>query len=255
MFIIANAGAVRLHDHARRHARCDRPLAARTCCKSPGWFLLGVNAALFVIGMFIETSRRHHRAGADPGAGGDALRHRPGAFRHHHGGEPGARDDHAALRRQPVRGLRGGEDLAGQDHPAPARLRAGDPRLPDGDHLRAAAVAVPARHGVRQGPPRAARSVSPSAGPSAGPSVGPSGGAGSGPSPVGPSPVGTFTGRTVAGRSVPVSLAVSLAVSLTTRASPWQVAARTRSPSGARAPACHPAWEPDQRTWRATAVD
>ena len=26
------------------------------CCKSPAWFLLGVNAALFVIGMFIETS-------------------------------------------------------------------------------------------------------------------------------------------------------------------------------------------------------
>ena len=56
MFIIANAGPVRLPDHARRRAGRDRPLAARTCCKTPAYFLLGVNAALFVIGMFIETS-------------------------------------------------------------------------------------------------------------------------------------------------------------------------------------------------------
>ena len=74
---------VRLPDHARRRARTAIGIwlhggAAGT---PPGWFLLGVNAALFVIGMFIETSAaiivlRH------PGAGGAALRRRPGALRH-----------------------------------------------------------------------------------------------------------------------------------------------------------------------------
>jgi C4-dicarboxylate transporter DctM subunit len=57
--------------------------------------------------------RGHHRAGADPGAGGAALRHRPGALRHDHGRQPGAGHDHAALRRQPVRRLHRGQDLAG----------------------------------------------------------------------------------------------------------------------------------------------
>jgi C4-dicarboxylate transporter DctM subunit len=47
--------AVRLPDHARRRARRHRRLADRGAAVA-AWFLLGVNAALFVIGMFIETS-------------------------------------------------------------------------------------------------------------------------------------------------------------------------------------------------------
>jgi C4-dicarboxylate transporter DctM subunit len=47
--------AVRLPDHPRRRARRHRQLAERGAA-SPAWFLLGVNAALFLIGMFIETS-------------------------------------------------------------------------------------------------------------------------------------------------------------------------------------------------------
>ena len=70
--------------------------------------------------------RGHHRAGADPGAGGDALRHRPGALRPGHGGEPGAGHDHAAVRREPVRRLHGGAHLAGPHDQGPDSLRAGD---------------------------------------------------------------------------------------------------------------------------------
>jgi C4-dicarboxylate transporter DctM subunit len=55
MFIIANAGPLRLPDHARRRARRHRPVAEGGAAE-PYLFLLGVNAALFVIGMFIETS-------------------------------------------------------------------------------------------------------------------------------------------------------------------------------------------------------
>jgi tripartite ATP-independent transporter DctM subunit len=55
MFIIANAGLF-----AFLITRAGVPDAIghwlEEVLKSPGWFLLGVNAALFVIGMFIETS-------------------------------------------------------------------------------------------------------------------------------------------------------------------------------------------------------
>ncbi|MEN9867029.1 MAG: hypothetical protein RL748_2619 [Pseudomonadota bacterium] len=55
MFIIANAGLF-----AFLITRAGIPDAIgewlTSVLKSPGWFLLGVNAALFVIGMFIETS-------------------------------------------------------------------------------------------------------------------------------------------------------------------------------------------------------
>jgi C4-dicarboxylate transporter DctM subunit len=55
MFIIANAGLF-----AFLITRAGIPdaigLWLREVLQSPGWFLLGVNAALFVIGMFIETS-------------------------------------------------------------------------------------------------------------------------------------------------------------------------------------------------------
>jgi C4-dicarboxylate transporter DctM subunit len=48
---------VRLPDHPRRRARRHRRLADRGAADRRFWFLLGVNAALFVIGMFIETAR------------------------------------------------------------------------------------------------------------------------------------------------------------------------------------------------------
>jgi tripartite ATP-independent transporter DctM subunit len=55
MFIIANAGLF-----AFLITRAGIPeaigLALKDSLQSPVWFLLGVNAALFVIGMFIETS-------------------------------------------------------------------------------------------------------------------------------------------------------------------------------------------------------
>jgi len=55
MFIIANAGLF-----AFLITRAGVPDAIghwlQEVLKSPGWFLFGVNAALFVIGMFIETS-------------------------------------------------------------------------------------------------------------------------------------------------------------------------------------------------------
>jgi tripartite ATP-independent transporter DctM subunit len=55
MFIIANAGLF-----AFLITRAGIPdaigLWLTSVLQSPGWFLLGVNAALFVIGMFIETS-------------------------------------------------------------------------------------------------------------------------------------------------------------------------------------------------------
>ena len=55
MFIIANAG---LFAFLITRAGVPEALGAwlTEVLKSPGWFLLGVNAALFVIGMFIETS-------------------------------------------------------------------------------------------------------------------------------------------------------------------------------------------------------
>ena len=55
MFIIANAGlfAFLITRAGIPDAIC---LWLTEVLKSPGWFLLGVNAALFVIGMFIETS-------------------------------------------------------------------------------------------------------------------------------------------------------------------------------------------------------
>jgi C4-dicarboxylate transporter DctM subunit len=55
MFIIANAGLFAfLITRAGVPDAIGAWLAA--VLKSPGWFLFGVNAALFVIGMFIETS-------------------------------------------------------------------------------------------------------------------------------------------------------------------------------------------------------
>ena len=55
MFIIANAG---LFAFLITRAGIPDAIGAwlAEVLKSPGWFLLGVNAALFVIGMFIETS-------------------------------------------------------------------------------------------------------------------------------------------------------------------------------------------------------
>src|SRR5438552_1185235 len=55
MFIIANAG---LFAFLITRAGVPEAIGAwlTEILKSPGWFLLGVNAALFVIGMFIETS-------------------------------------------------------------------------------------------------------------------------------------------------------------------------------------------------------
>ena len=55
MFIIANAG---LFAFLITRAGVPDAIGAwlSEVLKSPGWFLLGVNAALFVIGMFIETS-------------------------------------------------------------------------------------------------------------------------------------------------------------------------------------------------------
>jgi C4-dicarboxylate transporter, DctM subunit len=55
MFIIANAG---LFAFLITRAGVPEAIGAwlSEVLKSPGWFLLGVNAALFVIGMFIETS-------------------------------------------------------------------------------------------------------------------------------------------------------------------------------------------------------
>jgi C4-dicarboxylate transporter DctM subunit len=95
-----------------------------------------VNAALFIIGMFIETSAAIIVLAPDPGAGGHALRHRPGALRPDHGGEPGL-----GMITPPF-----GVNLFAactvarislDRSSAPAALRAGDPGLPDGDHLRA----------------------------------------------------------------------------------------------------------------------
>jgi C4-dicarboxylate transporter DctM subunit len=55
MFIIANAG---LFAFLITRAGVPEQIGAwlTGVLQSPGWFLLGVNAALFVIGMFIETS-------------------------------------------------------------------------------------------------------------------------------------------------------------------------------------------------------
>src|SRR5690606_3879987 len=55
MFIIANAG---VFAYMITRAGIPEALGAwlTEVLKTPGWFLLGINAALFVIGMFIETS-------------------------------------------------------------------------------------------------------------------------------------------------------------------------------------------------------
>ena len=74
MFIIANAGLF-----AFLITRAGVPDAIgrwlQEVLQSPAMFLLGVNAALFVIGMFIENQRGHHRAGAHSGPGCGALWH------------------------------------------------------------------------------------------------------------------------------------------------------------------------------------
>jgi TRAP-type C4-dicarboxylate transport system permease large subunit len=118
MFIIANAGLFAFPHHPRRRARGHRAVAAGSVLQSPAVFLLGVNAALFLIGMFIETGAAiivlapilapvAVHFGIDPvhfGTGG--------------GGQPRAGDDHAALRREPVCGLHRGAHFAGPHHPA-----------------------------------------------------------------------------------------------------------------------------------------
>jgi tripartite ATP-independent transporter DctM subunit len=55
LFIIANAG---LFSYLITRAGVPEQIGTflRETLKSPGYFLLGINAALFVIGMFIETS-------------------------------------------------------------------------------------------------------------------------------------------------------------------------------------------------------
>ncbi len=102
-FLITRAGVPEAIGHWLEGGAADRP----------AMFLLGVNAALFVIGMFIETSAAiivlapilapvAMHFGIDPVHFGLvmvvnlALGH-----------------DHAAFRRQPVRGLHGGAHLAG----------------------------------------------------------------------------------------------------------------------------------------------
>ena len=56
-------------------------------------FLMGVNAALFLIGMFIETSASIVVWPAAAARGAE-IRRGAGAFRHHHGRQPGAGHDH-----------------------------------------------------------------------------------------------------------------------------------------------------------------
>ena len=105
MFIIANAG---LFSFLITRAGVPAPIGewlVQTIADERRLFLLAVNAFLFVHRHVHRDLGGDHRAGADPGAGRQPFRHRPGAFRHGHGRQPGAGHDHAALRRQPVRRL------------------------------------------------------------------------------------------------------------------------------------------------------
>ena len=149
MFIIANAGLF-----AFLITRAGVPEAIghwlEAVLQSPALFLLGVNAALFIIGMFIETSAAIIVLAPDPRAGGRALRRRPRALRAHHGGEPGAGHDHAAVRGEPVRGLHRRADLAGPHHPRPGAVRARGAGLPDDHHVLPCAVADAARPRLRE---------------------------------------------------------------------------------------------------------
>ena len=117
MFIIANAG---LFSYLITRAGVPDAIGAFLVewLQSPALFLLGVNAALFVIGMFIETSASIIVLAPILAPVAAALRHRSGALRHHHGRQPRAGDDHAAVRRQPVRRLHGGAHLARPDRHA-----------------------------------------------------------------------------------------------------------------------------------------
>ena len=91
MFIIANAGLFAFLITRAGVPDADRPLAAGGAASRPAMFLLGVNAALFVIGMFIETSAAIIVLAPILAPVAHALRHRPGALRPGDGGEPGAR--------------------------------------------------------------------------------------------------------------------------------------------------------------------
>jgi C4-dicarboxylate transporter DctM subunit len=107
MFIIANAGLF-----AFLITRAGVPEAIghwlEEVLKNPAMFLLGVNAALFVIGMFIETSAAIIVLAPILAPVAQHFGVDPVHFGTDHGGQPGAGHDHAALRRQPVRGLHRG---------------------------------------------------------------------------------------------------------------------------------------------------
>jgi hypothetical protein len=147
MFIIANAGLF-----AFLITRAGVPDAIgrwlESVLQSPAMFLLGVNAALFVIGMFIETSAAIIVLA--PILAPAVIWHRPGALRPDHGGEPRIGHDHAPVWREPVCGLHGGAHIARPHHPAPAAFCGRDPGVPAGHHLRALHFAHAARSGVRE---------------------------------------------------------------------------------------------------------
>jgi C4-dicarboxylate transporter DctM subunit len=73
-------GPVRVPDHARGRARRHRPLAAGSA-QVAGDVPAGRERGAVRHRHVHRDQRGHHRARADPGAGGDALRHRPGALR------------------------------------------------------------------------------------------------------------------------------------------------------------------------------
>ena len=149
MFIIANAG---LFSYLITRAGVPERIGAFLVewLQSPALFLLGVNAALFVIGMFIETSASIIVLAPILAPVAAAFRHRPRAFRHRHGRQPRAGHDHPAVRRQPVRRVHGRADLARPDHHATGSVRARRARVPDGDHLRPGGLDRVARHRLRQ---------------------------------------------------------------------------------------------------------
>ncbi len=148
MFIIANAGLF-----AFLITRAGVPDAIghwlEQVLKSPAYFLLGVNLALFLIGMFIETSAAIIVLAPILAPVAMHFGSRPGALRPHHGGEPGAGHDHPAVWCQPVCRLHRGAHLAGPHGARPGAVRARHPGLPDDHHVRAFAVAVAARSGLR----------------------------------------------------------------------------------------------------------
>jgi hypothetical protein len=113
--------AVRLPDHPGRRAGRHRPLAAGGAEVACPLFAGRQRGAVHHRHVHRD-QRRHHRTGAHPGAGGGALRHRPGALRAGDGGQPRARHDHAAFRREPVRGLHRRQDIAGPHRDPPAAL-------------------------------------------------------------------------------------------------------------------------------------